>query len=163
MERGLTMSIPLSEQRCTISSESSAPKTIGESSLVVVSNRLPVDKVVATDGSESWRASPGGLVTALEPVMKASEGAWVGWAGVADDHSDPFEHDGISIVPVSLSDDDVELYYEGFSNDTLWPLYHDVIAPPTYHRDWWDSYSAVNQRFADAAAAVASQGAVVWV
>ncbi|UFS57691.1 alpha,alpha-trehalose-phosphate synthase (UDP-forming) [Subtercola endophyticus] len=130
---------------------------------VVVSNRLPVDKVIDADGSESWRASPGGLVTALEPVMRASDGAWVGWAGVAGDHSEPFEHDGISIVPVTLSAEDVELYYEGFSNDTLWPLYHDVIAPPTYHRDWWDSYVVVNQRFADAAAAVAADGATVWV
>ncbi|PPF87878.1 alpha,alpha-trehalose-phosphate synthase (UDP-forming) [Subtercola sp. Z020] len=135
----------------------------GPYDLVVVSNRLPVDKVVADDGSESWRASPGGLVTALEPIMRASEGAWVGWAGVPDDRSDPFENDGISIVPVTLSADEVELYYEGFSNDTLWPLYHDVIAPPTYHRDWWDSYVEVNQRFADRAAGSAAQGATVWV
>ncbi|MFC6173826.1 alpha,alpha-trehalose-phosphate synthase (UDP-forming) [Subtercola frigoramans] len=143
---------------------SAAPQqTVDHFDFVVVSNRLPVDKVVADDGTSSWRASPGGLVTALEPVMKASEGAWVGWTGVPDDDSEPFEHDGISIVPVALSHDDVELYYEGFSNDTLWPLYHDVIAPPTYHRDWWESYLAVNQRFADAAAAVASHGATVWV
>ncbi|RFA08481.1 trehalose-6-phosphate synthase [Subtercola boreus] len=141
---------------------SSKPST-GQYDLVVVSNRLPVDKVIADDGSESWRGSPGGLVTALEPIMRASEGAWVGWAGVPDDRSEPFEHDGISIVPVALSAEEVELYYEGFSNDTLWPLYHDVIAPPTYHRDWWDSYLEVNQRFADSAAANAAQGATVWV
>ncbi|GGF14515.1 hypothetical protein GCM10011399_05450 [Subtercola lobariae] len=151
------------EQGCAISSETTPDDASGTYSLVVVSNRLPVDKVVAADGSESWRASPGGLVTALEPVMRESDGAWVGWAGVAGDHSEPFENDGISIVPVSLSAEDVEFYYEGFSNDTLWPLYHDVIAPPTYHRDWWDSYLIVNQRFADAAAAVAAQGATVWV
>ena len=135
----------------------------GQYTFIVVSNRLPVDKVIADDGTESWRSSPGGLVTALEPIMRASEGAWVGWAGIADDESAPFENDGISIVPVTLSADEVELYYEGFSNDTLWPLYHDVIAPPTYHRDWWDSYVVVNQRFADQAAAAAAPSATVWV
>ena len=67
------------------------------------------------------------------------------------------------LVPVTLSDDDVERYYEGFSNDTLWPLYHDVIAPPAFHRQWWDAYRRVNERFAQAAAAQAAHGATVWV
>ena len=130
---------------------------------VVVSNRLPVDRVIAANGDASWQHSPGGLVTALEPVMRATDGAWVGWAGQPDLKFKPFVSDGIHIVPVVLSVDDVENYYEGFSNDTLWPLYHDVIAPPSYHREWWEAYVAVNQRFADAAIAVAAQGAVVWV
>src|ERR1700761_2147900 len=130
---------------------------------VVVSNRLPVDRVVAQNGEASWQHSPGGLVTALEPVMRASKGAWVGWAGQPDLDFEPFSSDGIEIVPVKLTADDVENYYEGFSNDTLWPLYHDVIASPGYHREWWESYVAVNQRFADAAIAIAAQGAVVWV
>lgn len=130
---------------------------------VVVSNRLPVDHVTHADGSTSWATSPGGLVTALEPVMREADGAWVGWAGKADIDFEPFENDGIHIIPVPLSAEEVETYYEGFSNDTLWPLYHDVIAPPTYHREWWDSYVEVNQRFADATAAVSAHGAVVWV
>ncbi len=61
-----------------------------------------------------------------------SDGAWIGWAGVADEVIAPFEADGINILPVPLSDQEIEEYYEGFSNDTLWPLYHDVIAPPSY-------------------------------
>jgi trehalose 6-phosphate synthase len=59
--------------------------------------------------------------------------------------------------------DDVELYYEGFSNATLWPLYHDVIAPPEFHRTWWDAYRTVNRRFADAVVRHADDGATVWV
>lgn len=129
----------------------------------MVSNRLPVDYEVAFDGTESWRTSPGGLVTALEPLMRASEGAWVGWPGVADRSFLPFENDGISLVPVRLSQQDLETYYEGFSNDTLWPLYHDVIASPSYHRVWWESYVEVNRRFADAAADIAASGATIWV
>ncbi len=134
-----------------------------EYDFVVVSNRLPVDRVVDADGTESWSTSPGGLVTALEPVMRAADGAWVGWAGQPDLDLPPFESDGIRIVPVALSEADIENYYEGFSNDTLWPLYHDVISSPSYHRVWWDSYVEVNQRFADAAARVAAPGAIVWV
>ena len=134
-----------------------------EYDFIVVSNRLPVDRVVDGDGRESWATSPGGLVTALEPVMRSAEGAWVGWAGQPDLDLEPFENDGIRMVPVQLSEADVENYYEGFSNDTLWPLYHDVIAPPSYHRQWWDAYVDVNRRFARAAARVAASGATVWV
>ncbi len=130
---------------------------------MVVSNRLPVDRVTAHDGTPSWKPSPGGLVTALEPVMRANDGAWVGWTGVADDEQGPFEADGLRLVPVPLSGPDIEEYYEGFSNDTIWPLYHDVIAQPTYSRRFWESYVEVNQRFAEAAAAVAADGATVWV
>jgi alpha,alpha-trehalose-phosphate synthase [UDP-forming] len=130
---------------------------------VVASNRLPVDRVIDETGEPNWRPSPGGLVTALEPVMRRTDGAWVGWAGQPDLELDPFDWDGIRIVPVKLTDDDLENYYEGFSNDTLWPLYHDVIAPPSYHRVWWDSYVSVNQRFANAIAAMSAEGATVWV
>jgi trehalose 6-phosphate synthase len=138
-------------------------KTERNYDFVVVSNRLPVDRVIPPDDEPYWKHSPGGLVTALEPVMRASAGAWVGWAGQPDLEFEPFSSDGIEIVPVPLSAEDLENYYEGFSNDTLWPLYHDVIASPSYHREWWESYVAVNQRFADAAIAIAAEGATVWV
>lgn len=131
--------------------------------MIVVSNRLPVDYEQGPDGETRWKSSPGGLVTALEPVMRDADGAWIGWTGVADREFEPFEHDGISIIPVPLSADELEEYYEGFSNDTLWPLYHDVIASPSYHREWWEAYVRVNRRFAEAAARAASDEAVVWV
>ncbi|GAB3269523.1 trehalose-6-phosphate synthase [Sinomonas notoginsengisoli] len=129
---------------------------------LVVSNRLPVDRVGEGENS-GWRRSPGGLVTALAPVMENSDGAWVGWHGAPDEEVSPFEDEGIQILPVPLSTDEVENYYEGFSNATLWPLYHDVIAPPEFHRAWWDSYERVNQRFANAAASHAAEEATVWV
>jgi trehalose 6-phosphate synthase len=130
---------------------------------VVVSNRLPVDRVTGADGVDQWKPSPGGLVTALEPIMRQADGAWVGWGGQPDLELQPFEADGIHIIPLALSADEIANFYEGFSNDTLWPLYHDVISPPSYHRVWWESYVAVNQRFADASAAAAADGATVWV
>ncbi|MDP5227787.1 MULTISPECIES: trehalose-6-phosphate synthase [Arthrobacter] len=130
---------------------------------VVVANRLPVDRVVDDDGALHWRRSPGGLVTALAPVMQEADGAWVGWHGASGETLDPFNHEGTDIIPVPLSEDDVEQYYEGFSNATLWPLYHDVTARPEFHRAWWDAYRRVNRRFAEAAARAAAPGATVWV
>lgn len=136
-----------------------------QAEFVVVANRLPVDRIADAEADDegAWRRSPGGLVTALEPVMRKAEGAWVGWAGQPDLALEPFEFEGSHLVPVTLTADDVENYYEGFSNDTIWPLYHDVIAAPRYKRQWWDAYVKVNQRFADAAAAVAAESATVWV
>jgi len=65
--------------------------------------------------------------------------------------------------PVGLSEQEFEQYYEGFSNATLWPLYHDAVEQPVYHRRWWEAYQSVNQRFAEAAARVAAPGALVWI
>jgi trehalose 6-phosphate synthase len=180
------------------------------SSFVVVANRLPVDEVT-TESGRSWRRSPGGLVTALHPVLVEHEGSWIGWSGgiATDDEvaafvrpgrrgrpdsytsarngarpdSRPYEHsmrsgdtardaaadgtpihvDGVELHPVPLTSDDIERYYEGFSNASLWPLYHDAIETPVYKRKWWDSYARVNERFAIETARVADPGATVWV
>ena len=137
--------------------------TPGSADLVIVANRLPVDRVTLADGTPGWRRSPGGLVTAIEPVMRANDGTWIGWPGGDESDLEPFTEDGLDLVPMTLSAEEVERFYEGFSNATLWPLYHDVIAKPEFHREWWDSYVAVNQRFADKAAEVASEDATVWV
>jgi Trehalose-6-phosphate synthase len=130
---------------------------------VAVANRLPVDVTVHDDGSITSERAPGGLVTALAPTMQERSGAWVGWPGAADLDIEPFDSDGIHLVPVKLSAQEVADYYEGFSNDTLWPLYHDVIAPPTFHREWWEAYRTVNRRFAEVTAQAAAPGATVWV
>ena len=132
-------------------------------SFVVVANRLAVERTVDRDGRATWRTSPGGLVTAITPLMGHRGGAWVGWDGAADEEVPPWRHDGIDMVAVPLAAEDVERYYEGMANATLWPLYHDALATPEYHREWWDAYVRVNRRFAEAAAAVAEPGATVWV
>jgi trehalose 6-phosphate synthase len=131
--------------------------------LVIVANRLPVDRVTEGDGEPGWRVSPGGLVTALEPIMRANEGVWVGWPGGTDADVEPFEHDGMTLDPMSLSAEEIERFYEGFSNATIWPLYHDLVAKPEFHREWWDSYVSVNRRFAQRAAERAAPNATVWV
>ncbi|GAA4544359.1 alpha,alpha-trehalose-phosphate synthase (UDP-forming) [Mycobacterium paraffinicum] len=141
--------------------------TFGNSDFVVVANRLPVDQERLPDGTTAWKRSPGGLVTALEPLLRRRRGAWVGWAGVAEEETDfddqPIVQEDLELRPVRLSADDIAQYYEGFSNATLWPLYHDVIVKPIYHRQWWDRYVEVNRRFAAATSRAAAEGATVWV
>lgn len=130
---------------------------------VVVANRLPVDLERDEHGNETWRHSPGGLVTALEPFLRARRGAWVGWPGVADVKVEPFDDGDLRLHPVALTEQDVADYYEGFSNATLWPLYHDVVEQPVFDRNWWERYVEVNHRFADATAEVTREGGTVWV
>jgi trehalose 6-phosphate synthase len=131
--------------------------------LVIVANRLPVDRVELDDGTTGWRRSPGGLVSAIEPVMRANSGVWIGWPGGTETDLEPLEDDGMALVPMSMTEEEVAGHYEGFSNATLWPLYHDVVAKPQFHREWWDTYVAVNRRFAEKAAELAEEGATVWV
>ena len=127
--------------------------------VVVVANRLPV----RLDDDGEWTISPGGLVSALTPILQARDGAWVGWAGVPDAPLDRFTHAGIEQVPVPLSEADVEDFYFGFCNGTLWPLYHDAVRPPEFHRHWWRPYVEVNRRFAEITLQALVPGDIAWV
>ena len=131
-----------------------------KSSLVVAANRLPVRW---SEEDDEWETSPGGLVSALTPILQEAGGTWVGWSGTADFAPEPFVQDGIRQRPVSLSSDEVEDYYLGFCNTTIWPLYHHAIRTPEYHRHWWRPYDEVNRRFADAIADSLRWGGTVWV
>jgi trehalose 6-phosphate synthase len=132
----------------------------GRHDFVIVANRLPVHHDVA---DAPWEPSPGGLVRAMLGVVRQRRGAWVGWSGLADDVAEPFQHDGIPLAPVALSPEEVAGFYDGFANDTLWPLYHDAIRTPTFDADWWAMYVAVNERFAETTARAAARGGTVWV
>jgi alpha,alpha-trehalose-phosphate synthase [UDP-forming] len=135
----------------------------GDYDFVVAASRLPVDQVEGPDGEPEWRPSPGGLVSALEPIMRKTSGVWIGWSGAAGEPAKPFDVADMRLVTVGLSADEIRKYYEGFCNATLWPLYHDVIVSPAFHRSWWDAYVRINRRYADAAARQAAPGATVWV
>jgi alpha,alpha-trehalose-phosphate synthase [UDP-forming] len=127
--------------------------------LVIAANRLPV--ALRSDGR--WETSPGGLVRALLPIVRDSHGAWVGWTGQADSSSEVITTDGIEMHPVPITAEEVNRYYEGFANDTLWPLYHDAIKESHFDADDWQAYRAVNERFAIRLANIAPQNATVWI
>lgn len=133
--------------------------------LVIVANRLPV-RWEDQDGDGGWATSPGGLVSAVTPAVSSMSGAggaaWVGWSG-SEGIEQPFRVDDLLLRPVELTGEEKRLHYDGMSNGTLWPLYHDKIVPAEYHRTWWDGYRRVNERFAREAAAAAADHATVWV
>jgi trehalose 6-phosphate synthase len=128
--------------------------------VVAIANRLPV-----RHGDDGWELSPGGLVTALRPVMAAYSGAWVGWDGGTRGIPAGLPDLSVRLVPVSLSSAQVRQYYHGFANATLWPLLHDAIEKPRFERAWWRSYQDVNAIFATAAEAALDErpDALAWV
>jgi trehalose 6-phosphate synthase len=135
----------------------------GSYRFVVVANRLPVDERSEDGDQHSWTISAGGLVSALHPVVRAAEGAWLGsWEDTGED-LEPFAFDGMYLHPLSLSTEELDEYYEGESNATIWPLFHDAVETPVYEKRWWLAYQAVNRRFAEATAALAAPDATVWV
>jgi trehalose 6-phosphate synthase len=135
---------------------------MAERQLVIVANRLPVHRVGSGEGVR-WQSSAGGLVTAMAPIIRQRGGAWVGWTGSSVPVGRSFVHDGLRIRPLALSPRETEGFYHGFSNRTLWPLFHDAIRTPEFRREWWRPYVDVNRRFARAAAGVARRGDIVWV
>ena len=128
--------------------------------VVAVSNRLPVQL-----GDDGWELAPGGLVTALRPVMQRRSGTWVGWDGGSGATPSRLPSLSIDLGAVQLEQAELDGYYHGFANRTLWPLLHNAVEKPVFDRDWWATYRDVNRRFAEAAAAAVAQHAdpVVWV
>ncbi|HEU68585.1 MAG TPA: bifunctional alpha,alpha-trehalose-phosphate synthase (UDP-forming)/trehalose-phosphatase, partial [Candidatus Acetothermia bacterium] len=136
--------------------------------VIIVSNRLPMT-VRTTEAGLEFVPSVGGLATGLAAVHSGGSGAWVGWPGIpAEDlrgREDALarglgEH---GCVPVPLSGRDVRAYYGGFSNRTIWPLFHYFTQHTTYDRRHWEAYREVNERFAAAVAEVAASGDTIWV
>ena len=131
------------------------------STFVVVANRLPVQQSYSS--GEDWRPSPGGLASALTSVLQSRNGLWIGWLGGTAATSAPTDYEGIRIKAVAISPEEYSDFYLGFSNATLWPLYHDAIRAPTFHRKWWRAYQDINRRYAVAAAEAVALEGTVWI
>jgi|SRR5215470_1899167 len=123
--------------------------------LVIVSNRLPF--VLEQTGDRRWIAQPsaGGLVTALASVLRKRGGTWIGWPGVAGKIPDAplaeaTRDSGYEIVPVALSEAERDEFYWGYSNEVIWPLFHDLQNFCNFEPAFWETYKVVNQRYADA-------------
>lgn len=138
------------------------PNTSLSHPLVLVANRLPISR---TDDGD-WEASAGGLVTAMRPVVDRVGGAWVGWDGGESDIPKRVDALNVDLHPVGLSRAQVQGYYYGFANRTLWPLFHDLVEDPVIDRRWWDTYRDVNHQFAEATAGIETAGddaPVFWI
>ena len=132
--------------------------------VVVASNRLPFT-FTRTGGELERTPSPGGLVSALEPVLRERGGTWIGWPGIEVRKGERLETGGepYRIHPVPLGEIDVQRYYHGFSNRTLWPLMHSLAARARFDARDFKQYADVNRRFAEAAVAEADGVGLVWV
>ena len=137
--------------------------------LVVISNRLPVSLERTESG---WKPHPssGGLATALDQALEKTGGLWIGWPGVSSEQL-PEAGPALSaapdrryrLIPVPVSSEEHELFYLGFSNEVLWPLFHDLQTRCVFAPEYEAAYLAVNRRFAEIAARTLRDGDVVWV
>lgn len=138
--------------------------------LVVASNRLPFVLTKSEEGTYTSRPGSGGLVTALLPVLRGRGGVWVGWHG-ANEQIDNLEalldtastDSGYRLSPIMLTEDEQRKFYHGFSNEIIWPLFHDLQSLCNFDPGYWRSYCEVNRKYADAIAETATEGDFVWV
>jgi trehalose 6-phosphate synthase len=138
--------------------------------LLVVSNRLPVSLIQERGGWTQQRGS-GGLVTALEPVLRERGGMWIGWSGVVDGDLAEVQaaldrnrgDSPYALRAVPLSADDKRDFYQGAANEVLWPLFHGLVGRCNYQHRYWRAYREVNWRFAHAILEAARPGDFVWV
>lgn len=138
--------------------------------LVVVSNRLPF---ILTRSAGRWilRPGAGGLVSALAPVLRNRGGVWIGWPGLADNEvpalddilASATEDSGYTLKAVGLTVEEKEKFYQGFSNEIIWPLFHDLQSHCNFDPTYWRAYEEVNRKFADVIARNVIDGDFIWV
>jgi trehalose 6-phosphate synthase/phosphatase len=144
---------------------------MAKSKLFVVSNRLPVSVSRQEDGSLAFEHSSGGLATAMSSLdNKEQEQVWIGWPGISSDDLSSNEKSQITkqlkkynCYPVYLTQMQVDEFYAGYSNDTLWPLFHYFQSLAQYRESYWKSYREVNELFARAVAEQADKKDTIWV
>jgi trehalose 6-phosphate synthase len=136
--------------------------------LIVASNRLPI-VIRSHDGIHEVKPSSGGLVAALGPVLEERGGAWIGWPGVADVPASALRETldraelGHEVLPVELTSEERDAFYLGFSNEIVWPLFHDLQTNCNFDPAYWEIYERVNRKFATAIAERVRPDDLIWV
>ena len=130
--------------------------------LVVISNRVAVPKARGAAGAQ------GGLAGALHSALKSRKGLWFGWSGEESDsgrtgHINTQTADGVTTATIDLSERDIEEYYNGYANSTLWPLFHYRLDLAKYERETGKGYERVNERFAELVTPLLEDDDIVWV
>ena len=136
--------------------------------LIVVSNRLPF--ALDSSGQDLWTVTPavGGLVSAVEPVLRERGGTWIGWPGITGEiPNEPLatatRDAGYNVVPVALSETERDEFYYGYSNEVIWPLFHDLQNFCNFEPAYWQAYKQVNERYADVIMRNARPNDFIWV
>src|SRR5215208_1592074 len=136
--------------------------------LIVVSNRLPF--ALDSTGEDLWTVTPaaGGLVSAVEPVLRKRGGTWIGWPGIPgkiprEPLAKATGNAGYKVVPVALSETERDEFYYGYSNGVIWPLFHDLQNFCNFEPAYWQAYKQVNERYAEAIIRNARPDDFIWV
>lgn len=133
---------------------------------IIISNRLPV-KISKNNGKYTLKKSEGGLATGLGDVYKNGPMLWIGWPGIDIPKKDQPEITkklaALNLIPVFLTQEEINLYYEGFSNEVLWPVFHYLVTYARFEQDYWDSYVSVNEKFAQTTQNVFNEGDKIWI
>ena len=136
--------------------------------LLIVSNRLPVN-IVKKKNNLTFEPSLGGVATGLDSVYKSCNSLWIGWPGITqkklkgDQKKIETRLESEKCHPVFLSKRDIDNYYYGFCNKTIWPLFHYFTQYTVYSPRFWDSYKRVNEAFCDAIVEVAKPADTIWI
>lgn len=133
---------------------------------VIISNRLPV-KIIEENDEYTFIPSEGGLATGLGDVYKTGNSIWIGWPGidVPEERQEEVKQKlaELNLYPVFLTQEEINLFYEGFSNEVLWPVFHYLVTYAHYEQSYWDCYKSVNEKFANAALKVLDQEDKIWI
>ncbi len=138
------------------------------SKLIIASNRLPVT-ITKRKGKFKVQSSTGGLVTAVGGLKKSRGHVWIGWPGISMSASNPEAKDIRDLLkpedyhPVFLSRHDIDDYYHGFCNETIWPLFHYFVQFAIYEKDHWKAYKRVNEAFCDEIMEIAEPEDTIWI
>lgn len=131
------------------------------SRLIVISNRVSVPKAAGAAGAQ------GGLAVALNSALREHRGIWFGWSGQETaeftGHLDMQRNDGVTTATIDLEPQDIEEYYNGYANRTLWPLFHYRIDLTEYDRNFGEGYERVNERFAGSVLPLIEPDDLVWI
>ena len=137
--------------------------------IIIVSNRLPVG-IKIKNNSVHLQTSIGGLATGMKTIYKSFDSLWIGWPGIEnkkiyesirEEIKDKLKNE--KCIPVHLDKKDIDLYYYGFSNRTIWPLFHYFTQYTECNKTFWESYKKVNQNFADVISDNIKEGDAIWI
>lgn len=133
---------------------------------LIVSNRLPVT-ITEHNDTLSFKSSEGGLATGLGSIYREKENLWIGWPGAFVENDKKLkvvsDLEPQNLLPVFLSNKEITEFYEGFSNETLWPLFHYFPSYALYNPQHWDTYKTVNKKYAEIILNTAREDDIIWI
>lgn len=139
--------------------------------IIIISNRIPYN-LSKINKKSRYKKSVGGLVTALDPILSTKGGVWIGWNGqvgkktninkkiyITNENS----NGGYMLKCINLTTNEVKGYYHGFSNRSVWPLFHGFISQSHFNLDYWKAYISVNKKFCNETLEETSGKELIWI